>query len=136
MDKLWELYEQAVWEYVKAKKRQDCSDSYAAAEVLDVFTATGKMNGILKSIETLSEDKKSTWIKSFEIWTRVNKNVSAYDFWVSCEERLPEQTGWYLTSREDKTVTTGYFFDNKSWREARGQKVIAWMPLPNPYSNQ
>lgn len=52
--------------------------------------------------------------------------------WIPCSESLPEQIGWYLVSRNDGIVTTGYFFEDLTWREARGVENIAWQPLPQP----
>lgn len=53
--------------------------------------------------------------------------------WIPCSEKLPEKTGWYLVSLEDGIVSTGHLFEDNSWREAKGQDVIAWQPLTEPY---
>lgn len=137
LEKLWKLYEEAVWEDVKMRKRQESTnEDHKGLSMIESITANGKANGILRCIEAISEDKKSTWMRSFEIWTRANKNVQAYDFWVPCSKRLPEKTGWYLTSRKDGFVDTGYFFEDNTWRTAKGQEVIAWMPLPSIYEEE
>ena len=137
LEKLWELYKDAVWEDVKMRKKQESTDEENKGfSMIESITANGKANGILRCIETLSENPKSTWMKSFEIWTRANGNVQAYDFWTPCSKRLPEKIGWYLVSRKDGFVNVGYFFEDNTWRTAKGQEVIAWMPLPPIYEEE
>lgn len=74
--------------------------------------------------------------------------IDAVPHWIPCEERLPEEEGWYLvTIQNDKTEKrrtendlfaigiaeahklTPYKFCKDGYR----QTVIAWMPLPEPY---
>lgn len=134
LEKLWKLYEEAVWEEAKLKRKEECtSEENKGFSMIESICANGKVNGILRCIETLSEDPKEAWMKSFEIWARANKNIEAYDYWMPCSKDLPKQTGWYLVCREDETISTGFFFEDNSWRSARGQQVIAWMPLPPVY---
>ena len=67
----------------------------------------------------------------------VNQVAEEYNNgWIPCSVRLPEQIGWYLVSRNDGIVTTGYFFEDMTWREARGVENIAWQPLPEPYKER
>lgn len=53
--------------------------------------------------------------------------------WIPVSERLPEDTGYYLTTTKYGEVYcdywTGISFD-------RSETVIAWMPLPAPYEPQ
>ena len=55
------------------------------------------------------------------------------DPWIPVSERLPEDTGYYLTTTKYGEVYcdywTGISFD-------RSETVIAWMPLPAPYEPQ
>lgn len=68
------------------------------------------------------------------------KAVSPYR-WIPVNERLPEKGGEYLVSvrwyREDDIDINVYDYDArcKEWNdgESCGQRVIAWMPLPEPY---
>ncbi len=54
--------------------------------------------------------------------------------WIPVTERLPKETGYYLTSTEYNDVLHDFFFDGK-WETAEcfWYKVVAWMPLPEPY---
>ena len=68
--------------------------------------------------------------------------------WIPCSERLPKEEDyrecmecldgavWYYTNR--KTMGLGYYYDStKQWSTICDMKpdgkVIAWMPLPEPY---
>lgn len=53
--------------------------------------------------------------------------------WIPCSERLPEKKGFYLvTTEERKKATMGFYED--IWFKA--EKVIAWMPMPEPYREE
>ena len=53
--------------------------------------------------------------------------------WIPVSEKLPEDTGYYLTTTKYGEVYcdywTGISFD-------RSETVIAWIPLPTPYEPQ
>lgn len=64
--------------------------------------------------------------------------------WIPCSERLPDESGYYLTTIQDGEVcyvsknwfahTGDYYLGKSEWRElCDGEEVIAWMPLPEPY---
>ena len=69
--------------------------------------------------------------------------------WIPVSERLPESSGVYIVSRwfsdgcESKILTTVSYYDGtNTWhndiginhsREYVNKKIVAWMPLPEPY---
>ena len=69
--------------------------------------------------------------------------------WIPCSERLPESSGVYIVSRwfsdgcESKILTSACYFDGtNTWhndiginhsRDYVNEKIVAWMPLPEPY---
>lgn len=63
--------------------------------------------------------------------------------WIPCSERLPMMSGYVLTYRPTMGMRMlvdsyeGYYGeDDIEWHEGwvyGGDKVIAWMPLPEPY---
>ena len=60
--------------------------------------------------------------------------------WIPCDERLPEDSGRYLISVFDgvgrRTIVAPYQPRYKAWTMIGRMafwKVIAWMPLPDPY---
>ena len=63
--------------------------------------------------------------------------------WISCSERLPEHGGRYLISVLDginrRTTVAPYLPRCKAWA-MNGRmaywKVIAWLPLPEPYREE
>ena len=73
------------------------------------------------------------------ITNRLN-NLPSAQRWISCEERLPEESGRYLISVLDgvgrRTTVAPYQPRYKAWTMTGRMaywKVIAWMPLPAPY---
>ena len=67
--------------------------------------------------------------------------------WIPCEDRLPEITVNDMFSEdvltvlkwhdEDITYNVGWYNKTGSWNEDnKNCKVIAWMPLPEPYKPQ
>lgn len=61
--------------------------------------------------------------------------------WIPCSERLPEENGNYLVTVEanDGTASIKYqmvdHYGPKWLHEGKYEKVIAWMPLPEPYQS-
>ena len=57
--------------------------------------------------------------------------------WIPVTERLPQESGPYLvTSSEWYRVGIAEYSTDHRWREEDGWatvKVVAWMPLPEPY---
>lgn len=61
--------------------------------------------------------------------------------WIPCSERLPDTGDMYLTTMEKVDncrlgVCENYFSLSDGWEseEFSEYKVIAWMPLPEPYN--
>jgi len=56
--------------------------------------------------------------------------------WVPVSERLPEEDGEYLVCGEGKVWICGFLtlYYVRGWdNDVRNPRVIAWMPLPEPY---
>ena len=63
--------------------------------------------------------------------------------WVSCSERLPEESGYYLCTCLDghRSMVTQVKFHTriKSWNLTGARaywRVIAWCPLPEPWKEE
>ena len=68
--------------------------------------------------------------------------------WIPCSERLPEENGQYLITVKYKHVDDSYedvYAEHGEWSDGRWDMfcfghcgevdgIIAWMPLPKPYS--
>lgn len=63
--------------------------------------------------------------------------------WISIEEKLPKEKGLYLVTyhpcywdyvKEETSVGVDTFMGKKSWARRKYQRVIAWMPLPEPFN--
>lgn len=61
--------------------------------------------------------------------------------WIPCSERLPEKNGNYLVTVEANDGTASIKFQmvdhyGPDWlHKGKHEKVIAWMPLPEPYQS-
>lgn len=54
--------------------------------------------------------------------------------WNDVKETQPTDGVEYIVSRKDGIVNTGFWFlGDKSFKEGYNGKVVAWMPLPEPY---
>lgn len=66
--------------------------------------------------------------------------------WIPCKDRLPEESDYYMACIYDEDVDDydfrktwfahedDYDMDESEWRELQSfEKVVAWMPLPEPY---
>lgn len=66
--------------------------------------------------------------------------------WIPCSERLPEESDYYMACIYDEEIDDydyrktwfahkdDYDMDESEWRELQSfEKVIAWLPLPEPY---
>jgi hypothetical protein len=103
-----------------------------------------------------------TWCESGEAWTPLKKNEYkkiVHAKWIPCDERMPNENGWYQCSCYDPNLWSGdgivrnlywnsgfgEFIDNIRF-EANDFKdrerfywtkyVVAWMPLPKPYRKE
>jgi hypothetical protein len=61
--------------------------------------------------------------------------------WIPVTERLPEESGYYIVTAHDgaghRTTFVKYQKKAKSWELTGARsywRVIAWMPLPEPYN--
>jgi hypothetical protein len=61
--------------------------------------------------------------------------------WIPVSERLPEESGYYIATTHDgvgrRTTFVKYQKKAKSWELTGARsywRVIAWMPLPEPYN--
>ena len=68
------------------------------------------------------------------------KAVSPYR-WIPCSERMPEESEYYIITASDgvghRTTFAKFQKKAKSWELTGARsywKVIAWMPLPTPYT--
>lgn len=96
-----------------------------------------KLTDIISRADAIDAFWEDSDIRTAEVRATIKALPSASADWIPCSERLPEEDGWYLvTVRGYETVTdvSLYSADGSAWGDvSTKQKVIAWMPLPNPY---
>ena len=65
--------------------------------------------------------------------------------WIPVTERLPEKSGEYLVTyhpcywddvESEILVGVDTFRGKTTWAKAKYQRVVAWMPLPEPYREE
>lgn len=60
--------------------------------------------------------------------------------WIPCSERMPKKTGYYICTCHDGTYyRTSVLKWSTGWTLTGARsywKVIAWMPLPEPYAER
>ena len=67
------------------------------------------------------------------------RKAFAGSHWIPVTERLPEESGLYIVTNAGRwiePVGTRYYnirADGGFWSGHPGDKVLAWMPLPEPY---
>lgn len=58
--------------------------------------------------------------------------------WIPCSERLPEDDGLYITTKRNPitgrlpAVSMSFFIEG----DFQSSRVVAWMPLPEPYKEE
>lgn len=66
----------------------------------------------------------------------INTSTNSSSGWIPCSERLPDKEGAYLvTLKKWETITFARFTDIKT-NPHFNALVIAWMPLPQPYTEE
>lgn len=53
--------------------------------------------------------------------------------WIACEDRLPEEKGWYLVYAKNQRPFVAYFKGKTFPLNNHYHEIVAWMPLPEPY---
>ena len=54
--------------------------------------------------------------------------------WIPCSERLPEKEGKYLVTLDKWNIVSFADFKNLKYNPHFNAPVIAWQPLPQPYT--
>lgn len=83
---------------------------------------------------------ENTGLKPEEIEERSRRDIK--EQWIPVKERLPEERGLYLVTcsgcadGDGKYISINHYNGHGEWTEdkirLRGDRVTAWMPLPEP----
>jgi hypothetical protein len=96
------------------------------------------MHDVYNELDFLpTNDEANRIIDSFDM---VTKGIKQEPRWIPVSERLPEENRMFLVTLVDKEdgcvclEVVWYSHVSGEWEEVpTGEKVIAWMPLPQPY---
>lgn len=81
-----------------------------------------------------TNDEANQIIDSFD---RVAKGIKQEPRWIPVTERLPENGGRYLVNYSSGYVATAYYYElGLKWNSTTTERIIAWMPLPEPYKTE
>lgn len=98
------------------------------------------IDNYFKSECDINTSIRSAFEKGFRIGVKKASSIQSEQRWIPVSERLPEEYGIYLITKEEvgwnmeacKTIDIAYF--ETDWHKA--DKVLAWMPLPEPYRGE
>lgn len=119
---------------VTGKLNADCISRQAAIDALCKVCANGD-----DYLRCRDRDIKSRWCDTITA-LRGLPSAQPEQRWIPCSERLPEEYGDYLVTKEStgwnletyRTIDIAYF--DTGWHKA--DMVLAWMPLPEPYKER
>lgn len=79
-------------------------------------------------------------------WLKELKRVREQTRWIPCSERLPKEHGYYIVQTDGShnavidIAEYGIFFRKPEyeyvWEWNKASKILAWMPLPEPYKEE
>ena len=108
----------------------------------DINLQVGVINGVMyskKIVHEVAEEYTSTEHINCSTDTPTDTSTNG---WIPCSERLPKESGEYLTWVEydgnrfcaiDEINCDGII---KEWNCSTDYKIIAWQPLPEPYTTK
>ena len=89
---------------------------------------------LIERLKKLPHAKEDMWIWLIDAEVTIRELAEEYKSdWIPCSERLPEVNGWYLVTNELGVVQQQHW-GASHWEKLRDDAVIAWMPLPAPYT--
>lgn len=120
----------------KIKKGKEMSDLISRQDAIN------SLNGKLRITGGVNADVIQKYINC--VLDNIRNLPSAEPKWIPCSERLPEYgtkclVTYALHEHNDCIVTISYCYVQKEgfWSDRPfGHKVIAWMPLPEPYKGK
>ncbi len=96
---------------------------------------------LIEQGETHLDNLAEGFLEAEQVISRMTPADVKMTDWIPCSERLPSETTRALVTRFDDVTETPFidilWFENGVWwnRLYPGDyRVIAWMPLPKPYS--
>ena len=136
IEKLFELLECSMREEFTLRKQKEAQpEEERWLTELKAATENGVTEGIIQCIDALSEDKKTSWRRSHDIFCRVQgiEPETGFGFWVPVSERLPSVEDAYIIQLDDGYIATAEFIAGEFALWADSGEVVAWMPKPAQY---
>lgn len=98
----------------------------------DLISRQAAIDAMQKAVKNIDSMNKADIVA-------VISNLPSVQQWIPCSERLPEDSGWYIVTKEldyDTTFVGLEWYDSANGWKYDNAKCIAWMPLPEPYKGE
>lgn len=113
-----------------------------AIQVLKWFKNGVGLNDDLKRALDMAIEALNDWTEySDKLWKNAYERGKAEALeWILCSEKLPSESGTYLTTTAKGAVCTDHYYANsvdiggRHWSHHKHREPVAWMPLPEPYN--
>ena len=117
-----------------------------SAFVGDLRSTLHKEQSTFKAMGEIEFNTRDYMLLNFQ-QTIDNAPTVSHGEWIPVSERLPEKNGVYIVTEKrfsmDKSLSDKYDiivepveYSNGKWWRANFYKIIAWMPLPEPYKEE
>lgn len=112
------------------------------------FALTAEQEWTVNSMSNPLEDLKAiiskcgehmidaqTWHEQKQRYKAVVDYVNSLG-WIPCKDRLPDRSGWFLTSDQYSNIKLSLFnAQTNTWQYSNDSVMtLAWMPMPEPYN--
>ena len=105
------------------------------------FELSRKQFGLLTYLERTGKKKSLDWLEKVVKGQIKEIRAEGENFvkpktgeWIPVTERLPENGGRYLVNYSSGYVTMTYYYEfAATWAPTTTERIVAWMPLPEPY---
>lgn len=117
------------------------SDAIEAIELVDWY----HQNRNKDIVSGANSREHQAWYKADDVYKALEAvpSTDRLQGWIPCSERLPKDEGIFLVTMETYVfneysypVGTSFYSPSFRWLNASLNKVLAWMPLPEPWKGE
>lgn len=139
------------WDVKGGASDENITIVYFLSQIQKFFNSRQKRRSKMNNQQAIDRlVKHLEWGWSEETVEAIKMGIHALEEtkWIPCSEKMPEESGFYMASvycevtKESHCRSVWFTFDDDpyaemEWRELPSyEKVVAWMPLPEPYKGE